>query len=310
MEIITGKFTKAVIHADSNNFVEDYARSQITQICNQRAVADSSIHIMPDVHPGAVCPIGFTMTIKDAIIPNLVGVDIGCGVTVAKIKNKKHLEYKQLDAIIREKVPSGFNIKTSPHRYALYFDFDELMCLKHIDIEKAKLSIGSLGSGNHFIEFDKDDDGNLYLIVHSGSRHLGQEVSSYYTAKGHKLLLEKKDDTPYELTYIDGELKDAYIHDLLITQKFADINRRAIIDTILKGIKAKAAYDIFSCYHNYVSNENGITILRKGAIAANKDERVVIPINMKDGVIIGSGKGNPDWNYSAPHGSGRIMNRT
>lgn len=309
METINGIYTSAYIHCDSNNFVEEYARAQVKQICDQKASKDSVIHLMPDIHPAKVCPIGLTMTVGDAIIPTLVGVDIGCGVTIAQIKNPRHIEGKQIDAIIREGIPSGFDIRQTAHRFALNFDLSKLYCIKHIDIDKALCSIGTLGGGNHFIEIDKDEDRNTYVTVHSGSRHLGQEVSNYYTLLGHKKLLEQKDDTPYELTFLIGDTKRKYLHDIEIVQQFAAINRQAIIDVILKGIKAKSI-DTYSCAHNYVTTKNGVAILRKGAISAFEGERVIIPINMKDGIILGVGKGNPNWNYSAPHGSGRVMNRT
>ncbi len=315
METINGAFTSAQIFTTNNNTtaIDQYARSQLQMICDMEASKNCRIRVMPDVHPGKVGTIGLTMTISDKIIPNLIGIDIGCGMTLAQIKAKK-IEYQKLDTVIRDCVPSGFSIRTKAHRFADDFDFSELKCANHIRTDKAILSLGSLGSGNHFIEADKDDDGNLFIVIHSGSRHLGKEVTEYYLNEGQKILKAKGLTVPYEITWLEGQLMDNYLHDLQIVQHFASLNREIILDEIVKGMKWKIT-DSYECIHNYIDASDdtihtfGSAMLRKGAISAKKNEKVIIPINMRDGILLGTGLGNTDWNCSAPHGSGRIMKR-
>ena len=315
MEIIKGAYTSAHIYTANNKetALDQYAYSQIKMICDQESSKNCRIRVMPDVHPGKVGTIGLTMTVGDQIIPNLIGIDIGCGMTLAQIKARK-IEYQKLDAIIRDSVPSGFSVRTKAHRFADEFNFNELKCNKHIRIDKAILSLGSLGSGNHFIEVDKDEENNTFIVVHSGSRHLGKEVTEYYLSEGQKYLKSKGIDIPYEITYLEGELMDNYLHDLQIVQQFASLNRDIILDEITKGMKLKIL-DSYECIHNYVNtspdtlNTFGSPMLRKGAISALKGEKVIIPINMRDGIILGTGLGNTEWNCSAPHGAGRIMKR-
>lgn len=315
METIKGAYASAQIFTTNNKetAIDPYAYTQLQMICDQESSKDCRIRVMPDVHPGKVGTIGLTMTIGKRIIPNLIGIDIGCGMTLAQIKGKK-IEYQKLDTVIRENVPSGFSIRTKPHRFSCGFDFESLRCNKHIRTDKAILSLGSLGSGNHFIEADKDDNGNLYLVIHSGSRHLGKEVTDYYLKEGQKYLIDRGLSIPYEITWLEGQLMNDYLHDLQIVQQFASLNRTVILDELVKGMKWKLL-DSYECIHNYVdaSKETiqafGSPILRKGAISAKTDEKVIIPINMRDGIILGTGLGNSDWNCSAPHGSGRIMKR-
>lgn len=315
METIKGAYTSAQIFTTNNKetAIDQYAIPQLQMICNQESSKGCRIRVMPDVHPGKVGTIGLTMTIGDKIIPNLIGIDIGCGMTLAQIKGKK-IEYQKLDTVIRDCIPSGFSIRTKAHRFADEFDFDTLRCAKHIRTDKALLSLGSLGSGNHFIEADKDDDGNLYIVIHSGSRHLGKEVTEYYLNEGQKLLKDKGLTVPYEITWLEGELMEDYLHDLQVVQLFASLNREIILDELVKGMKWKVL-DSYECIHNYVDaspetlNAFGSSMLRKGAISAKLNEKVIIPINMRDGIILGTGLGNPEWNCSAPHGSGRIMKR-
>lgn len=315
METINGAFTSAQIFTTNNNTtaIDQYARSQLQMICDMEASKNCRIRVMPDVHPGKVGTIGLTMTIGDKIIPNLIGIDIGCGMTLAQIKAKK-IEYQKLDTVIRDCVPSGFSIRTKAHRFADDFDFSELKCANHIRTDKAILSLGSLGSGNHFIEADKDDEGNLFIVIHSGSRHLGKEVTEYYLNEGQKILKAKGLTVPYEITWLEKQLMDDYLHDLQIVQQFASLNREIILDEIVKGMKWKIT-DSYECIHNYIDASDdtihtfGVSMLRKGAISAKKNEKVIIPINMRDGIILGTGLGNTDWNCSAPHGSGRIMKR-
>lgn len=304
MEIIKGTFTTAKVFSDS---IEDYAKAQIQMLCDNEAFSDCKIRIMPDVHPGKVGTIGFTSTLGNAVLPNVVGIDIGCGILLAKLKQTK-AEFQKLDKVIREQVPTGFSIRKEPHRYTEEFDFSELYCSHHINQNKAELSLGTLGGGNHFIEVDKGTEGELYVAIHTGGRHLGKEVTEYYLNEGQKALKEKGADIPYELTYLTGELMEQYIRDVQTVQKFAVWNRRAILDVLAKGMKWKME-DCWDCVHNYIDSSGKEAILRKGAISAKEGEMVIIPINMRDGILLGKGLGNHDWNDSAPHGAGRIKKR-
>lgn len=307
MEFIKGRNACAKVYSDT---MESYAGSQILAICDNDVSKKQTICVMPDVHPGFVAPIGLTMTVGEKILPNLVGLDIGCGMTIAKITKHRGLEFKQLDSLIREKVPAGFEIRKTPHRFIEQFVFSDLICQKHIRKENTALSLGSIGSGNHFVEIDRGDSG-VYILVHSGSRHLGKEIADYYLDCGRKALRERGLDVPYELTYIDGEIMKDYLHDIRIVQRFAELNRLAVIDEIVKGMKWKTE-EPYSSIHNYIDFDNADLakpVLRKGAISAKKDQKVIIPVNMRDGVILGKGKGNAEWNYSAPHGAGRVMKR-
>ena len=311
MITIYGKYTNAIVYTVENELyaLEDYARKQLQMICNHPSAEGSVIRVMPDVHPGKVGTIGLTMTVGDSILPSLVGVDIGCGMTMAKVKTKG-LQYQQLDSVIRENVPVGPRIREKDHKYADRIDLEELRCYKGINARKANRSVGTLGGGNHFIEVDKDEEGGIYLVVHSGSRHLGMEVADYYLRTGQKeMQMKKQGYASYEMTCLTGELMEDYLHDIKIIQEFARLNRDAIIDSITNGMKWKIE-DCFTCIHNYVDFSGDDPILRKGAISAIKGERVIIPINMKDGIILGTGRGNVDWNYSAPHGAGRIYKRS
>jgi RNA-splicing ligase RtcB len=309
---IYGKYTNAIVYTVENEqyALDEYARKQLQMICNHPSAEGSIIRVMPDVHPGKVGTIGLTMTVGDSILPSLVGVDIGCGMTMARVKTKG-LQFQQLDSVIRDEVPVGPRIRNKEHKYAEKIDLSELRCAKNINARKAELSIGTLGGGNHFIEVDKDEDGDIYLVVHSGSRHLGMEVAEYYLRTGQKeMQMKKQGFASYEMTCLSGELMEDYIHDIKIMQEFARINREAIIESIVKGMKWKVE-DSFTCIHNYVDFTTGDKpILRKGAISAKEDEKVIIPINMRDGIIIGTGLGNTDWNCSAPHGAGRIYKRS
>ncbi|MBD5136826.1 MAG: RtcB family protein [Lachnospiraceae bacterium] len=304
MRTIEGVCTFAKIFADG---IDDYALAQIKMLCDNEAFMESKIRVMPDVHPGKVGTIGFTSTIGRKILPNVVGIDIGCGVTIAKSRQKK-IEFQKLDTVIRENIPSGFQVRKKPHRFSMDFDFSGLNCERHINKNKALLSLGTLGGGNHFIEVGKDDEGYLYVVIHSGSRHLGKEVTEYYLKSGQEYLKSRNIAIPYELTFLEGELMEAYIHDMQIVQEFASLNRKTILDELVKGMKLKIE-ESYSSVHNYIDASGEEMILRKGAISAKKGEKVVIPINMRDGVILGTGLGNQDWNFSAPHGAGRIMKR-
>lgn len=332
---LSGKYSSAKVFTD---VIEPDAISQIITLCSQELSKDSKIRIMPDVHAGTGCTIGTTMTITDKAVPNMVGVDIGCGMETVKIK-EKHIELQKLDKLIYEKIPSGFGIRNTPHRYAEKIPLENLYCIEHIDLEKAEKSIGTLGGGNHFIEADKASDGSIYIVVHSGSRHLGVEVAKYYQNEAYKrlnktsksdidelvarlksegktkniqqeikkLVNTKTTNIPKHLAYAEGELFEQYIHDMKIVQEFALVNRQAIITEIIKGMKLHIT-EQFSTIHNYIDTDN--MILRKGAVSAQSGEKLIIPINMRDGSLICTGKGNPDWNFSAPHGAGRLMSRS
>ncbi|MBR4386272.1 MAG: RtcB family protein [Treponema sp.] len=306
---INGKYSSATVFTTDNpqTALEKYARVQLENLCNNQVSSESTIRVMPDVHPGKICTIGLTMTLGKTIMPQLLGMDIGCGVTVAKVAGVRK-EWQRLDSIIRGSIPSGFERRKTIHRFAASLDLTKLDCYSHLQKEAVLLSLGTLGGGNHFIEVDSDSSDSFYLMVHSGSRSLGAELSTWYQNAGHRQLQQKGMEVPYELTYLEGSLMQSYLGDLKIAQDFAAQNRMAIISDICKGMKWKTE-DIFESVHNYVDFSQSIPILRKGAISAKKDERVVIPANMKDGAILGLGKGNADWNFSAPHGSGRILKR-
>ena len=311
---IKGNYTSATLYLAENpkTNIDQYALSQLNMLCNNEALEGSRIRIMPDVHAGKVGTIGFTATVGDKIMPQLIGIDIGCGMTVAKITKGK-AEWQRLDRVIRDSVPSGSHLRKNIHNMAVEFDYKNLECRKHIQDERADLSLGTLGGGNHFIEVDTDGN-DLYLVVHSGSRNLGKQVTDHYMTEGQKYLKAKGYDIPYELTWLEGNLVNAYLHDVSATQDYAALNRHIIIFEILKGMKWKSE-EPWDCRHNYIASDSatistfGSPLLRKGAISAMKDEKVVIPINMKDGMILGTGKGNIDWNCSAPHGAGRILKR-
>lgn len=315
MEIIKGNYSSAKIFTTNNaeTAIDHYARCQLQALCDNEVSANTIIRVMPDVHPGVVGTIGLTMTVGQKLMPNLTGIDIGCGMLLGQIKSKK-IEFQKLDTVIRENIPSGFTVRNKVHRLADEFDFTGLHCYKHIQLNKALLSLGTLGGGNHFIEIDKDEDNNLYVIIHSGSRHLGKEITEYYLSAGKKHLEEKGVNIPYELTYLEDELLNSYLHDIKIIQDFASLNREIILDELVKGMKLKLT-DSYECIHNYIdaSDETlkiyNAPMLRKGAISAKLNEKVIIPVNMRDGVILGEGLGNAEWNHSAPHGAGRIMKR-
>ena len=331
---IRGKYNEAKIFAD---VVDSASIAQVQELCNQEFTAGSRIRLMPDIHAGAGCTIGTTMTIADKVVPNLVGVDIGCGMETVRIREGR-LELQKLDKLIQEKIPSGFAIRDSAHPYLSQIDLSELCCARHVDLLRAERSIGTLGGGNHFLEVDRDDDGNLYLVVHSGSRHLGVEVASHYQQAGYKALNRADDASvealvarmkaegrekeipkeikrlknarqtriPKALAYVSGDLFAQYIHDMRIVQRFAMLNRQAMVDVIVKGMKLHVE-EQFSTIHNYIDTD--ARILRKGAVSAKAGERLLIPINMRDGSLLCVGKGNADWNFSAPHGAGRLMSR-
>jgi len=330
---LQGKYNTAKVFTD---VIDNASVSQIIELCSQEFTAGQKIRMMPDVHAGMGCVIGTTMTVSNRIVPNLVGVDIGCGMETVRIKGK-HLELEQLDKLIYAKIPSGFGIRSTPHKLNEQIDLCSLRCADKIDLRRAERSLGTLGGGNHFIEADKGENG-IYIVIHSGSRHLGVEVARYYQQEGYRQLNQAGDDAvkqliadlkaqgrdteirrelkklentkrtavPKHLAYVSGALFDDYIHDMKLVQRYAALNRQAMMEEIIKGMKLTVE-EQFTTIHNYIDTDN--MILRKGAVSAQSGEKLIIPINMRDGSLICIGKGNPDWNCSAPHGAGRLMSR-
>lgn len=305
MKTVTGAYSTAKIFTDN---VEQYALAQIQMICDNEVSEGAKISVMPDVHPGKVGPVGLSMTVGKRILPNLIGVDMGCGMSMMRIKEKR-VEGQKLDTIIRENIPAGSGIRREPHYLGEEFDYSRLACHRHINERKAACGLGTLGGGNHFIEVDKDDEGELYVIVHSGSRYLGVEVTEFYLKEGQKYLKDLELQVPYEMTWLEETLMQDYLQDLMVVQEYAELNREIILNQLVKGMKWKVQ-EFQSCVHNYVEEEEQGLMLRKGAISAKVGENVIIPINMRDGVILGKGLGKEEWNRSAPHGSGRILKRS
>ena len=339
MFTIKGKYSEIKIFA---SIIEDEALGQLYQMANHPVTEGCNVAVMPDVHCGKSACIGFTQTIKDKVVPNLVGVDIGCGMLVLKVSKDFIMDLPKLDKVIHQKIPSGMNHRASKHPFADKTHLQDLIC--PVNAEKLLLSVGSVGSGNHFIEVDADENGDYYIVIHSGSRHLGIEVAKYYQNKaieywmaggvefniGRSKLIqdlkssgrqaeiaealkkydEKKVKMPTELAYLEGPLMEDYLHDMKIAQEYAMLNREAMLDVIISemGIKKHYILDRFCTIHNYIDLDN--MILRKGAISLQKDELAIIPINMAEGSLIVKGKGNPDMNFSGPHGAGRLMSRS
>ncbi len=298
-----GQFNHAIVYTDQ---IDEKAIQQITELCNQEFCRHSIIRIMPDVHAGIGCTIGTTMTLRDKVVPNLVGVDIGCGIEVMKLEENV-IDLKNLDQFIRAFIPAGFNIRKKEHPYVSQIPLHKLRARDHLNMKRARLSVGTLGGGNHFIEVNEDQTGALYLTIHSGSRHLGKQLAEYYQQRAaEKLAAKPNNKVPRDLAYLEGQDFEDYIHDMKIVQHYATVNRQAIADEIVRYMNFTVA-DEFTTIHNYIDTEH--MILRKGAISAREGERVIIPINMRDGSILAVGKGNPAWNYSAPHGAGRILSR-
>lgn len=337
--IIQGKYNNAKVFASN---IDSGTLDQVTNLLNQEFTKDSKIRIMPDCHVGAGCVIGTTMTIHDKIVPNLVGVDIGCGMFTVKI-GKVKINFPEFDDYIKRNIPAGREVH--PKARKIKTDIEKLKCYnelkKHNHFFK---SIGTLGGGNHFIEVDVDDEENKYLIVHSGSRNLGKQIAEHYQIKAYEYHQSKVFDKeaevqriineykntkkekqiqkainkiknmevtppiPKDLCYLEGKLFDDYIHDMRIAQDYASENRREMIKVLLDYFRLDLQdLEHFETIHNYINMDD--MILHKGAISAYSGEIVLIPINMRDGCIIARGKGNPDYNYSAPHGAGRILSR-
>ena len=321
--------------------IDEKAVEQIDLLLTQEAFKECKVRIMPDVHAGKGCVVGFTGDLGDKVIPNIVGVDIGCGMFCANL-GKVEIDYKKLDDFIHNNIPSGMNVNENKKAE---FDLKQLYYYDKLrNYQWVENSVGTLGGGNHFIEIDKAEDGEKYLVIHSGSRNLGTQVADYYQELADQIMnhglieyLEARQETittykeqgrqkeiqgrlkeiqdefeknkniiPHDLAYLEGEYREQYLHDMKLCQEFAVLNRYTMATTIANYMGWNIG-DYFESVHNYISFEDNI--IRKGAIAARKGEKVIIPINMRDGCIIGVGKGNDDWNNSAPHGAGRIMSR-
>ncbi|MDR1873706.1 MAG: RtcB family protein [Synergistaceae bacterium] len=342
---IKGRFNSAIAYVEE---LDEEVVTQIRTLCDQSFVEGSVIRIMPDAHFGKGCTIGTTMTLTDRVVPNLVGVDIGCGMETARIRERE-IDCARLDETIRRTIPSGSAIRKAPHPCADEARPEDLRCAHAVSLERARRSIGTLGGGNHFIEVDRDDEGNLYVVVHSGSRHMGLEVAEFYqqaawerlnqnSFEHRKALIDeykrqgrdkeisgaladlKKQvltNVPSELAYVEGKLFEDYIHDMTLAQRFAALNRRVMVQQILEQM-GLTAVEQFTTIHNTIDTGQDIEetvrpknmILRKGAVSARRGEKLLIPMNMRDGSLICIGRGNPDWNFSAPHGAGRLMSRS
>lgn len=322
---IKGKFGVAHVFA---NTIDDDCISQIYSIMNSPTVKNSHVSIMPDTHSGKGIVVGFTQDIVNRLNPSFVGVDVGCGMLVLKVSKEFHMDLPKLDKIMHQKIPSGLKHCDKVSPFAKNINLKELIA--DVNHNKEILGLSSLGGGNHFAEVDKDQNGDYYIVIHSGSRHLGVAVCEYWERVAnnfHKKLAVKKSElinakdekglselpevvTSYGLSYLMGDDLKGYLHDMKITQEFARLNREAMLDVICTemGIKKRYILDKFCTIHNYIDLDR--MILRKGAISLEKDERAIIPISMAYGSLIVTGKGNPDWNYSGPHGAGRLLSRS
>ena len=320
-----GKYGTAKVYAET---IDNSCISQIYGFLNNPITKDVKVAVMPDANTGKGSTVGFTQEIKDKVNPSMVSVDIGCGILVLKVSKDFHMDLPKLDKVIHQKIPSGLKHCDKVSPFAKNIDLKELIA--NVNYNKEILGLSSLGGGNHFIEVDTDENGDYYIVIHSGSRHLGVAVCEYWEKVAndfHKKLAVKKSEllnagkneelaklpevvTTYGLSYLMGDDLKGYLHDMRITQEFARLNREAMLDVICTemGIKKRYILDKFCTIHNYIDlNKN---ILRKGAISLEKDEIAIIPISMAYGSLIVKGKGNPDWNYSGPHGAGRLLSRS
>lgn len=291
---LRGKYNNAIVYTDN---IEQEAISQIITLLNQPFAEQNQIRFMPDVHAGKGCTIGFTMKMDKIVCPNLVGVDIGCGVLVTKLGNID-IDFEKLDRVIRERIPYGFNV----HDHQRPFHLEGLVMYDSLENKDRVLkSLGTLGGGNHYIEINVDEHNDKYLVIHSGSRNLGVQVCEYYQ----KMAREKCTDATKELEYLTGQDYQNYLLDMRVAQRYAALNRLIMANAICRGMDWKV-FGSFQTFHNYIDEEGYV---RKGAVSARLGEKLIIPLNMRDGSLICVGKGNPDWNYSAPHGAGRILSR-
>lgn len=339
---IKGKYNSAKVFTDN---IDQETASQIIDLCNQDFVQGSKIRIMPDTHAGKGCVIGFTADLGDKVIPNIVGVDIGCGMLTIEL-GKVNINLDVLDNTIHQCIPSGRTVHEN--RAARFPKLQELLCFSELrETKRIEKSVGTLGGGNHFIEVNKDSNKNLYLVIHSGSRNLGKQVAEYYQGLAVELrsgrenyytereriinefknqgrrqemyaalkrleskYQDAKPDYPKDLCFLEGVWRERYLHDMAICQEYALLNRETMANIILGKLFGHnlTDYSYFHTTHNYINFKDNI--IRKGSISAYEGEKVLIPINMRDGSILAVGKGNPDWNYSAPHGAGRLYSRS
>lgn len=333
---VKGKFAEAAIFAD---LVEEQALSQIIEMLNQPITENTRVAIMPDVHAGAGSTIGTTISLPEnkqdwRVCPNVVGVDLGCGMMSYRLAEKE-IDLKEIDEIVNKYIPSGFNIHSKPQNPKFTDDLIENLTFTMDNPERIGLSLGSLGGGNHFIEIATDEDGSFWLTVHSGSRNLGVQVAKHHQKKAEystfdvgvdriitelkaagkekdieKTIKEAKALTAgfnKELAFLTGDKLEQYLNDLALAQEFAHLNRKTMLDIIVEKA-GLTVIDEFDSIHNFIDIEEGI--IRKGATSARKGERLIIPLNMRDGSLICVGKGNKEWNYSAPHGAGRMLSRS
>lgn len=322
---LSGKYGKANVYAET---IDDSCISQIYGFLNNPITKDVKVAVMPDANTGKGSTVGFTQEIKDKVNPSMVSVDVGCGMLVLKVSKEFHMDLPKLDKVVHQKIPSGLKHCDKVSPFAKNINLKELIA--DVNHNKEILGLSSLGGGNHFIEVDKDQNGDYYIVIHSGSRHLGVAVCEYWERVAnnfHKKLAVKKSElinakdekglaelpevvTSYGLSYLMGDDLKGYLHDMKITQEFARLNREAMLDVICTemGIKKRYILDKFCTIHNYIDLDK--MILRKGAISLEKGERAIIPISMAYGSLIVTGKGNPDWNYSGPHGAGRLLSRS
>lgn len=304
MKTILGQYSTAVIFTDD---VDAASVNQVVDLCNSPASEGSMVSVMPDIHAGDGGAVGTAMTVHRRIVPSLVGVDIGCGVECVQLRTK-HLDLRALDAVIHEKIPTGGSLRKESHSFV--WDI-QLTALRHkVNMERARMSLGTLGGGSHFIEVGMDTKGTLYLMVHAGSRQMGMEISAYYQKLAAERHYKRRgpgdgsaDNT---FAWLEGEEMAAYLNDLEIAQEYADLNRKAIVETILSALGLVAEYR-FSTVHNTLDTTS--MILRRGAVSAKNGERLLIAANMRDGCLVCLGKGNVQWNFTAPHGAGRVVSR-
>lgn len=338
MEVVEGRYNSAKVFT---NVLDENCIDQIKGLLDLEAFREAQVRIMPDCHAGSSCVIGFTADLGDKIIPNIVGVDIGCGMLTVEL-GKIDIDLPRLDQVIHDKVPCGRNVNEG--RLMRFTELQDMRCYRELNDTKAiERAIGSLGGGNHFIEIDEDEDGCKYLVIHTGSRQLGKQVAEHYQkiARGlhtgwgplwdkeevikreykasgrrseiqdalkelHRSFLQTAPDMPLEYTFLSGKYTDDYLHDMRICQKYADENRKMIARLIIENYGLEPLSE-FTTVHNYIDHDSNI--IRKGAVSAKEGEVLLIPINMRDGSLLCRGKGNPDWNYSAPHGAGRLFSR-
>ena len=341
MKEIKGMYSSAKIFTD---IIDEKAVEQIQTLCNQEFTKDAKIRIIPDAHAGVGCVFGFTANLGELVIPNIVGVDIGCGMLTVDLKDSQ-IDLEKLDQIIRKYIPSGTSVHSG--RIMRFDKLQELYCYRELkDSKRIERSIGTLGGGNHFIEVDVDENNHSYLVIHTGSRNLGKQVAQYYQNLAYDLMAGKDDlllkqeqlivdykkqgrkdelqeaikelrknfiakevQLPKELCYLSGKYRDQYLHDMAICQEYATLNRQMIAKIILKQLldRSLEEFDYFETIHNYIDHDENI--MRKGAVSAKLNEKILIPINMRDGSLICLGKGNEEWNQSAPHGAGRLYSR-